>query len=125
MNVSMGLQESWDCYTGPEFLKAAIMQSHDRAKCFRICANFGLMNTKPEKLALISCICPNFTKKNKFYMFYVIFTHFMLKIFNQSTLIAQKNSLLANMHWPCRSDVSAALALQEPCECCTGPAGVM
>ena len=45
---------------GPEFLKAAIMQSHDCAICLRICANFGLMNMKQEKLALNSCTGHNF-----------------------------------------------------------------
>ena len=40
-----------------EFQKAAIIQSHDCAKHYRICANFGLFNAKQEQLALISCIC--------------------------------------------------------------------
>ena len=46
----------------PEFLKAAIMQSHDCAKYLRICASFGLMNPKQERLALISCNCHHLTK---------------------------------------------------------------
>ena len=35
-----------------EFLKAAIMQSHDWAKYLKICTNFGLMNGEQEKLSL-------------------------------------------------------------------------
>ena len=46
----------------PEFLKAAIIQSHDCAQYLRICANVGLINAKHEHLALISCICHNLTK---------------------------------------------------------------
>ena len=34
-----------------EFLKAAIMQSHNCAKDLRIRANFGLMSVKQEKVA--------------------------------------------------------------------------
>ena len=36
----------------PEFLKAAVMQSYDCAKYLRICANFGLMSAKQEKMAV-------------------------------------------------------------------------
>ena len=43
-----------------EFLKAAIIQLHNCAQSLRMCANFGLMKAKHEKLALISCICHNF-----------------------------------------------------------------
>ena len=37
---------------GTEFLKVAIMQPHDHAKCLKICANFSLMNAKQESLHL-------------------------------------------------------------------------
>ena len=57
----------------PEVLKAAIMQSHDCAKYLRICANFGLMNAKLDKLALISCICHNSCICHSFSSLYVFF----------------------------------------------------
>ena len=37
-----------------DFLRTAIMQSHEYAKYLRICANFGLMIVKQEKLVLIA-----------------------------------------------------------------------
>ena len=49
-----------------EFLKAAITQSYDWSKYLRICAKFGLMNARQEKLAHISCICHNLTKFSSF-----------------------------------------------------------
>ena len=51
------------------FLKAEIMRSHNYARYLRICANFGLMNAKQDKLALISCIGNNLTKFIEFHMF--------------------------------------------------------
>ena len=36
-------------YSNSEFLKAAIMQSHDCAKYLRICANLGLTKRQPGK----------------------------------------------------------------------------
>ena len=42
------------------------MQSHDCAKYLRICANFGLIDTKQEEKnpALTLCICHKLTTKN-------------------------------------------------------------
>ena len=65
----------------PRVSKTAIM---------RDCANFGLMNAKPEKLALILCICPNLTKCFKFYMFYVIFYAFLCLTFLIRTFWSRK-----------------------------------
>ena len=62
------------------------MQSHNCAKYFRICANFGLMNAIQEKLALISCIF--FYKFNKVFLVSHVLRKFeclfMPNIFNQS-----------------------------------------
>ena len=57
------LTKPWLMTTYSEFLKAAIMQSHDCAKHLRICPSFRIVNAKKKrKMALISCIWHNFTK---------------------------------------------------------------
>ena len=59
--IKQNSANTWQVFK-PEFLKAAIMQSHDCANFLKTCANFGIMNRKKEKLALISYICHNLTK---------------------------------------------------------------
>ena len=51
MNLGEVLAKWCQYITYAEFLKAAIMQSHNCVKYSRICANFGLMNVKQEKVA--------------------------------------------------------------------------
>ena len=41
-------ENNFGMYLLPEFLKAAIMKSHECAKYLRICANFQIMNAKQE-----------------------------------------------------------------------------
>ena len=58
------------------------------SKYLRICANFGQIYVKQEKIVQNSCICHNLTKFFNFYKFYVIFTScFCSRNFNQSILI--------------------------------------
>ena len=64
-----------------EFLKAAIMESHNCAKYLRICANFGLMNANEEKLAQLLYIYHNLTMFSNFTSFYVNFTHVFVQNF--------------------------------------------
>ena len=61
------------CHPGAEFIKAAIMQSHDCAKYLRICSNLGLMNANQEKLAQMLYIYHNLAMFSSFTCFYVIF----------------------------------------------------
>ena len=60
----------------PEFLKVAILKSHNCGEYMRTCANFGLMNAKQDKLAHISCICNNlnFSLSASFTYIYVMFS---------------------------------------------------
>ena len=59
-----------------EFLKAAIMQSHDCAKYLRICENLSLMNVNQEKLAQMLYIFNNLTMFSSFTCFIMSFvTH--------------------------------------------------
>ena len=82
----------------PEFLKSVIMQSHDCAKYLQICANFGLMNVKQEKLALIPFIFHNWTKFFYNHQFlYNFYRMFLRKIVKKSILIAQNNLLLESL----------------------------
>ena len=75
-------------FNSPEFLKAAIMQSHDCTKYFRICANFGLRNAKQEEMSMSqSCLVSH--------VFLCDFQcMFLRKMFNKHILIVQKNSRL-------------------------------
>ena len=56
----------------PQFLKAAIMQSHDCAQYLKICTNLGLLNTNQEKLAKMLNIYHNLTMLYSFTCFYMI-----------------------------------------------------
>ena len=73
MAVAVGVSDA-------ELLKVEIMQLHDCAKYIRICAKFGLMNAKQEKMALISHFCG-------------ISCVPMRKNINKKVLGAQKNSI--------------------------------
>ena len=56
------------------------MQSQDCANNLKFGANFGPVNAKQEKLALISCICHNLTM---FFLVSHVFTTFLMHIFLQ------------------------------------------
>ena len=59
-NISINCTISINCNTSAEFLKAAIMQSHDCANFLRFCANFGLMNANQEKTGTSVVCLPQF-----------------------------------------------------------------
>ena len=81
-----------------EFLKAAIMQSHDYAKYLRISTNFGLMIAKQgEKMALISCNCHTLTKFFQCDMLKAFYSHVSAQNINQTILIVHKNYLLEGL----------------------------
>ena len=59
----------------PEFLKAAIMQSPNCAKCLRICAKVWLKNARSEKLELIFVFSHNLLKFDRFLCMFSIFSY--------------------------------------------------
>ena len=67
----------------PQFLKAAIMQSHNCAQCLKICTNLGLMNTNQEKLAKMLNIYHNLTMLYSFTCLYDSFMNVTAQNFNQ------------------------------------------
>ena len=66
--ITAVLQITWQ--DDSEFLNVAIMQYHHYKTCLRICARFGLMNAKQEKLAFFYLFCHKSTKFFKFTCFY-------------------------------------------------------
>ena len=73
---------------------------HDCAKYLRICANFGLMNVKQEKVLLISCILSQFDKKILVSHIFCMSILVHVQHVEQSIRPAQKNLLLESLTKP-------------------------
>ena len=78
----------------PQFLKAAIMQSHDCAQYLKICTNLGLLNTNQEKLAKMLNIYHNLTMLYSFTCLYDSFMNVTAQNFNQFVYLSSHLSCL-------------------------------